>query len=158
MDLNVVLNIVLVVCAIVFVAALVYRMVRAGSETGEEIQDDRPVVGPMEGTRTKPLRRVPARKPAEEGPVGVLFERISTENPDEVRESARRMLDYAILRGGATHVRPEILDNIALQFGLLEVVLREESRGEGGLHPIPEEEVSKILRESFRRAASQARA
>ncbi len=156
MDLNAVLNIVLVVCATIFVVALVYRMVRAGSETGEETQDDLQVLGPMEGTRTKPLRGVPARKPTEEGPVGVLFERITTENPDEVRESARKMLDYAILRGGATHVRPEILEKIALQFALLEVALRQESWGDDGPRPISDEEMSEMLRESFRRAASQS--
>jgi hypothetical protein len=158
LDLNGVLNIVLVVCAVVFVVALVYRMVRAGSETRDQTEADRQLAGPMEEIRVAPLRGVPARKPVEEGPMGRLFERISTESPDEVRESAKKMLDYAILRGGATHVRPEILEKIALQFGLLEVALRQESWGEDGPRPIPDEEVSEMLRESFRRAASQARA
>lgn len=156
MDPNSILNLVLVVCAIVLVIALIYRTVRgepAREETGEDARQ--PYV-PTEAIQER-LPLAPVRVPVEEGRFGPLFASISTENPDEVRKSAGRMLDYAILRGGAAHVRPEILEKIALQFGLLEVVLREASRGDARTGGISDEEMSQILRESFRRAASQAR-
>jgi hypothetical protein len=153
LDPDAALNLVLVLCALLFVIALVYRAIRARTGPEGEREANGQPSGPMEGT----LHATPGGAAPEEAQLGHLFARISTENPAEVRKSAGRMLDYAVLRGGATHVRPEVLERIALQFGLLEVVLREESRSEDGLCVISEENMSKILRESFRRAASQAR-
>ncbi len=153
MDLNTILNFILILCAIVLVVAFSYRIHRARSEPSEEAEEDRVLTARR--IQVAPSAREPPL--AEEGQSARIFARIASENPDEVRRSARRMLDYAILRGGATHVRPEVLGKIALQFGLLEVVLRDASRGEVGPCVISDEQMSEMLRESFRRAASQAR-
>ena len=161
MDLDAFLNLALVVCACILAIGVVYRMLRGkAGPAGEELEQGEDLKLAAEGPRTaqvaippRPGRVTPTMAQGTE-----VFRKAATENPDQVRRSARRMVDYALARGGTTHIRPEVLDKIALQFGLLEVVLRHESRDEEGRPcDIPEERMSDILRESFRLAAFQAR-
>lgn len=87
-----------------------------------------------------------------------LLSRAADEDAEAIRTIARELVDYSLARGSASNVRPEVLENLALQFGILEAALRKASMGpEGQPRAIPEDLRSDLFREAFRLLASQAK-
>jgi len=87
-----------------------------------------------------------------------LLSRAADEDAEAIRTIAGELIDYSVARGGVSNVRPEVLEKLALQFGMLEMALRKASAGpEGAPRVIPEDLRSDLFREAFRLLASQAR-
>jgi len=87
-----------------------------------------------------------------------LLSRAADEDPEAIRTIARELVDYSLARGTASSVRPEVLENLAMQFGILEMAMRKASTGQGGEpRAVPEDLRSDLFREAFRLLASQAK-
>lgn len=91
-------------------------------------------------------------------PIPQLFVEVAEEESDSVRSAARKMINYAVARGGVPNVRPQVLENIAIQFAVLEAAYRRIlSTDTGEMGVVPEEMRLELFIEGFRLVASQAR-
>jgi hypothetical protein len=87
-----------------------------------------------------------------------LLSRAADEDAEAIRTIARELVDYSLARGSGSSVRPEVLENLAVQFGVLEMAVRKASTGPGGEpRAIPEDLRSDLFREAFRFLASRAK-
>ncbi len=160
MDINSLTNILLLVCICIFIAAASYRIGsgrrRAGADENEAASE---TVEVREGWRERPGPPQAVGREHGDALGGVqLLTRVAQQDQASIRATARTMVDYALTRGGVSHIRPEVLERIATQFGTLEAALRVASYGPTGEPAIISDEVlAEIFREGFRLIASEAR-
>jgi hypothetical protein len=164
-------NLILIACALVFIAAAAFRIWGMGRRNSGAEEDqvegldgefvDETVDGsPGYGGANPPSTRVEGG--AGEEPVLIdvkeLFTRIAQEEPEAVMSSAGAMVEHLRERGGSTGASPENLERLAMQFGLIEMALRRASYDQTGAScVIPGEMMSEIMREGFRLVSSKAR-
>jgi len=171
MDPNTLANTVLIASAALLVAAIAYRV---GSslffprrrETLEEAEALEPISAKPaheeeleEGE--EPTIEVPAEAPARvPGPsltASEMIKQVAEEQWNAILESADNLVDYAVARGGVSHIRPETLRKLAIQFSLLEATLRKASSVSLEAGELPEKMMRDTFREGFRLLASQVR-
>ena len=170
LDANLVTNLLLVACVLVFVAAAAFRFYigrrRAGGEVGEEgaegfsgesfdepaaYNPDYPSQAVGEGEKSEDVGAGAALIDVKE-----LFTRIAEDEPEAVISSAGSMLDHLRERGGAPAVSPKVLERLAMQFGLIETAMKRASYDQTGRSCIlPDEMMSEIVREGFRLVSSR---
>lgn len=175
MDVNTLTNAILIGSGGVFIAVIAYRIgsgimagrraeesagpeILGGMELGvtedrTEITERATIAEPIMAERRRPAVGTPSSVAATQ-----LFSSVVEEEEDAIRSSARTMVDYSLVRGGVSHVRPQILEKLAIQFGILEAALRRASVGSTGEPCIlPDELRSEMFREGFRIVVSQSR-
>jgi hypothetical protein len=177
MDLDLLTNILIAACAVVFIAAIAYRTLSGAGPEGDEEEElaEEDLQGQEErAEETRPVVEEPPRQvavdqptipqPTAPQPAGQsvaafqLLDEVADEQKEAIRRSARALVDYSVARGGVSHVRPEVLVDLALQFGTLEAAIRTTSRSPTGEEvTLSEETKSQIFMEGFRRIASKAR-
>jgi len=180
LDVELLTNLALIACALVFIIALAFRLgigMRRRSAEGSDGQygdwEEEPVEVPAgdhgEGTRA------PVKQPAEGEiePVNLedgemitdsepiidvkeLFTRIAKEEPEVVLASSAEMLKHLRERRAVLGVSQEALERLSMQFGLIETALgRVSYEGEGDSCIISREMMREIVREGFRLVSSK---
>lgn len=167
MDPNTLANTVLIASGALLVAAIAYRVGsnrRRETLTQEGVTEPIPVerVGERqilraEGSTIQVPEEALTRMPGPSMTASQMIKQVAEEQWGAIVESADNLVDYAVARGGVSHVRPETLRKLAIQFSLLEAALKRAS----GLAPetggVSEGMIRDTFREGFRLLASQVR-
>ncbi len=150
MDLEPFVNYILIGAGVILIAVIVYKVAIAFlGRRGEE--EAAPVTRAGESRTAAREYREPATAEGRTS-VSQIFSRVAEEEGVRVQDLAQNLVDYSVARGGVSDLRPEVLRDMARQFGLFQSVVERmvESRGEfRGLW-------DDIFREAFRLIASSA--
>ncbi len=172
MDPNAFADLLLIVCLAILIAVVAFRALVGLMYAGRKARGAAPV--PTPHFAEERAVEAPAGEQAVQAPGPGLptarhglvksdfadgfLSKVNAEEMETIRSTARELVDYSLARGGVSRIPPKVLDDMALQYALLETALKR-------IHPIPDPGVSgvaegsrdELFREGFRLLVTKAR-